>query len=139
MATSSNGSGGHGSRGRQASEAKAALGEGVPDAALPDPEALSAAPPLAPEVSFRLRVAKNWVIMPAMVIRVRVKPNSRASLLTQSGDGSWVAHVRAPAIGGRANQELVALIAQQFHCVKAAVFIKSGACGRMKVVRVEGG
>ena len=77
--------------------------------------------------------------MPATIIRVRVKPNSRTSLLTQSADGSWVAQVKAPAIEGRANRELVALIAQQFHCVKAAVSIKSGASGRIKIVRIETG
>ena len=75
--------------------------------------------------------------MPATIIRIRVKPNSRTSLLTQSADGSWVAHVKAPAIEGRANHELIALIAEQFHCVKAAVCIKSGASGRMKLVRIE--
>jgi len=73
------------------------------------------------------------------IIRVRVKPNSRSSLLRQSADGSWVAHVKAPAIEGRANLELIALIAEQFHCVKAAVSIKSGASGRMKAVRIEAG
>jgi uncharacterized protein (TIGR00251 family) len=77
--------------------------------------------------------------MPATVIRVRVKPNSRTSLLTQSADGSWVAQVKAPPIEGRANKELIALIAEQFHCVKAAVSIKSGGSGRMKVVRIEAG
>ena len=77
--------------------------------------------------------------MLATVIRVRVKPNSRTSLLTQSADGSWVVHVKAPPIEGRANQELIALIARQFHCVKAAISIKSGASGRIKVVRIEAG
>lgn len=77
--------------------------------------------------------------MPATVIRVRVKPNSRTSLLRQSAEGGWVAHVKAPPIEGRANEELIALIAQKFHCVKAAVRIKSGASGRMKVVRIETG
>jgi len=77
--------------------------------------------------------------MLATVIRVRVKPNSRTSLLTQSAAGSWVAHVKAPPIEGRANQELIALIARQFHCVKAAISIKSGASGRIKVVRIAAG
>jgi uncharacterized protein (TIGR00251 family) len=74
--------------------------------------------------------------MPATVIRVRVKPNARTSLLTQSADGSWVAQVKAPPVEGRANQELIALIAEQFHCVKGAVSIKSGASGRMKIVKI---
>jgi uncharacterized protein (TIGR00251 family) len=77
--------------------------------------------------------------MPATIIRVRVKPNSRTSLLRQSAEGGWVAHVKAAPIEGRANEELIALIAQQFHCLKAAVCIKSGAAGRLKVVRIETG
>jgi uncharacterized protein (TIGR00251 family) len=75
--------------------------------------------------------------MPATIIRVRVKPNSRTSQLTQSADGNWVAHVKAAAIEGRANQELIALVAEQFRCVKTSVSIKSGASGRMKLVRIE--
>ena len=54
-------------------------------------------------------------------------------------DGSWLAQVRAPAIAGKANQELIALVASHFHCVKAAVSIKSGASGRMKLVRIGRG
>ena len=50
-----------------------------------------------------------------------------------------MAHVKAAPIEGRANEELIALIAQQFHCLKAAVCIKSGAAGRLKVVRIETG
>ena len=45
--------------------------------------------------------------------------------------------MKAPAIEGRANAELVALIASHFHCVKAAVSIKSGTSGRIKLVRIE--
>jgi hypothetical protein len=67
-------------------------------------------------------------------------PAARVALTeeaTRAADGSWVAHVKAPPIEGRANQELIDLIAEHFHCVKAAVCIKSGASGRMKLVRIE--
>jgi hypothetical protein len=77
--------------------------------------------------------------MSVTVIRVKVKPKARASVLTQLIDGSWLAQVRAPAIEGRANQELIALVAEHFQCVKAAVSIKSGTSGRMKLVRIEVG
>jgi len=40
-------------------------------------------------------------------------------------------------VDGKANAELVALVAKQFGCSKAAVSIKSGAGGRMKLVRVD--
>jgi uncharacterized protein len=75
--------------------------------------------------------------MPTTVIRVKVKPNARASALTRVPDGSWMAQVRAPATEGRANEELIALVAEHFHCVKAAVSIKRGATGRLKLVRIH--
>jgi len=55
-----------------------------------------------------------------MVLRVRVKANARSSTLMQLADGSWVARVRAPPIEGRANEELIALVAEHFHCLRAA-------------------
>jgi uncharacterized protein len=71
------------------------------------------------------------------IIRVKVKPNARTSALTQLPDGSWVAQVKAPAIEGRANKELIALVAQHFHCAKGAVSIKIGTSGRLKLLRIE--
>ena len=75
--------------------------------------------------------------MVGTVIRVRVKPNSRDSSLVLLPDGSWVARVKAQATDGKANKELLELIAGHFRCVKAAVSIKSGASGRIKLVRIE--
>ncbi len=76
--------------------------------------------------------------MQAQVIQVKVKPNSRASQLEQSEDGTWLAQLKSLPIEGKANEELIALIAKHFKCRKAAVSIKSGASGRMKLVRIEG-
>jgi hypothetical protein len=39
-------------------------------------------------------------------------------------------------VDGRANAELVALVAEQFGCRKAQVTIKSGAGARLKLVRI---
>ena len=38
---------------------------------------------------------------------------------------------------GKANTELVGLVAQKFQCRKTAVTIKAGASGRTKLVMVE--
>jgi uncharacterized protein len=73
------------------------------------------------------------------VILVKVKPNSRTSALSQLPDGTWVAQVKAPAIEGRANKELIALVAEHFRCAKAGVSIRSGASGRLKLVKIEAG
>jgi uncharacterized protein len=73
------------------------------------------------------------------LIRVKVKPNARQSSLEQLADGSWLARVRSPAIEGRANGELLALVAGHFGCPKAAVSVKSGARSRTKLIRIASG
>ena len=73
-----------------------------------------------------------------MLIQVKVKPNSRASELARLEDGSGLARLKSPPVDGKANEELIALVAGQFHVGKAAVSIRSGASGRTKFVRIEG-
>ena len=70
-------------------------------------------------------------------IQVKVKPNARVSELEELSDGSWVARVKTPPVDGKANIELVTLIARHFGVRKAQVSIKSGASGRLKLVRIE--
>lgn len=74
-----------------------------------------------------------------ITLSVKVKPNARTSSLVQGADGSWLATLKAPPVDGKANAELIALVAEHFGCAKAAVTIKAGAGGRMKLVRVETG
>lgn len=71
------------------------------------------------------------------MLQVRIKPRAKVSALVQAPDGTWVAKVKSPPIDGRANEELVALVAERFGCPKADVTIKSGASGRTKLVRVK--
>lgn len=74
--------------------------------------------------------------MAAVILKVRVKPRARVSELTQAADGTRVAKLKAPPVDGKANEELVGLVAAKFQCQKAAVTIKAGASGRTKLVRV---
>ena len=71
-------------------------------------------------------------------IQVRVKPNARASALEEQPDGTWLARIKAQPIDGKANEELVGLVAGHFGLRKAQVSIRSGASGRMKLVQIEG-
>ncbi len=75
--------------------------------------------------------------MAAIVLKVKAKPGSRVASLTQEPDGTWVAKLKSPPVDGKANAELVTLVAEHFKCRKADVSIKSGASGRMKLVKVE--
>ena len=70
-------------------------------------------------------------------LRIKVKPNARISELVQMPDGSWQAKLKSPPIDGRANKELIALLAKHFNCRKAAVAIKAGTSARSKLVTVE--
>lgn len=70
-------------------------------------------------------------------IRVKVKPNARMSKFEESGDGAWLAHVKSRPVDGKANDELLALVAAHFSVRKAQVSIRSGVAGRMKLVTIR--
>jgi uncharacterized protein (TIGR00251 family) len=71
------------------------------------------------------------------IIQVKVKPNARVSSLSEMPDGTWLAQIKSPPVDGRANEELVALVAAHFARRKSEVSVKSGASGRMKLVKIE--
>lgn len=74
--------------------------------------------------------------METRFIRVKVKPNARASTLEEQPEGLWLARLKAPPVDGKANAELIELVAKRFGCARSAVSIKSGAGGRMKLVKI---
>jgi hypothetical protein len=69
-------------------------------------------------------------------LQIKAKPGSRVSALEAQPDGTWVARLKAPPVDGKANAELVALVAARFGCRKSDVSIRSGAAGRMKWVEI---
>ena len=76
----------------------------------------------------------------ARTLEVRVRP--RASVRRLEGpdaQGVWHAWLTSAPVDGRANEELVALLAERFGCRKSAVTIRSGAASRLKLVRIEAG
>lgn len=75
--------------------------------------------------------------MTIITLQVKVKPRAKMSFLEQAADGAWLARLKSPPVDGKANEELVALIADHFQCRKDAVKIKAGATGRTKLVKVS--
>lgn len=71
------------------------------------------------------------------VLQIKVKPNARESVLEQADDGTWTARLKSPPVDGRANQELIGLVARHWGCAKSAVELKTGASGRLKLVRID--
>ena len=72
-----------------------------------------------------------------MILQVRVKPQAKVSEISQSADGTWIARLKAAPVDGKANAELIDLVAEKFRCRKTAISIKAGASGRMKLVKVS--
>ncbi|MDE2091532.1 MAG: DUF167 domain-containing protein [Gammaproteobacteria bacterium] len=71
-------------------------------------------------------------------IRVKVKPRARVSALDEpDADGVWLARLKSVPVDGKANEELVALVARHFACPKSAVTIKNGLSSRMKHVQIK--
>jgi uncharacterized protein (TIGR00251 family) len=74
----------------------------------------------------------------SLVIEVRVKPRAHVSELVRESTGTWSARIKSAPVDGKANAELIGLVARHFGCSKSAVSIKSGASGRLKLVHIVG-
>ncbi len=69
-------------------------------------------------------------------IQVKVKPNARTSEFSEHADGTWLAKIKSPPVDGKANSELIDLVAEHFNVSKGSVLIKSGAGARLKLVQI---
>jgi uncharacterized protein (TIGR00251 family) len=69
--------------------------------------------------------------------QVKVKPNAKQSKITYAEDGSLVVHLKSSPVDGKANEELMTLLAKEFKVAKQAVRIKSGASFRQKIVEID--
>jgi uncharacterized protein (TIGR00251 family) len=76
--------------------------------------------------------------MPRARLALRVAPGARRTeVLGRHGDG-WKVSVAAPPERGRANAELVRLLARELAVPAARVTVVRGAAARDKVIEIEG-
>ncbi len=71
-----------------------------------------------------------------MLIRVRVKPNSKREGVKRLTDVFYEVRVKEKPQKGKANQRLIDLLSEYFKVPKERVRIISGKTSRMKVVEV---
>jgi hypothetical protein len=71
-----------------------------------------------------------------MVLDIRVIPKAGRSLVKEEPDGSFKVYLTKPAIEGKANEELVKLLAEYFKVKRYLISIIKGKKGRNKVVRI---
>lgn len=55
-----------------------------------------------------------WLITENMKKRVKVKPNSKVQSIKEEADGSLTVSLKSPPVEGKANQELIKLLAEKF-------------------------
>jgi hypothetical protein len=68
---------------------------------------------------------------------VKVKPNSKQQSIIEEEDGSLTVHLKSPPVDGKANKELVELLAKKFGVPKSHITIQVGRSGRNKVINIE--
>lgn len=74
---------------------------------------------------------------PPTVLTVTVKPNAKQQAIVIEDDGSLSVRLKSSPMEGKANQELIELLARRFGVPKSHVSIKSGATARTKRVVVR--
>lgn len=71
------------------------------------------------------------------ILEVKVKPSSRISELVLQEDGTFIAKLKSAPVDGKANKELIALIAKHFKISKTKIQIKTGSKARLKLVELN--
>ncbi len=71
-----------------------------------------------------------------MKITVKVKPNSKQQKIEITEDGIWIINLKSPPVDGKANQELISLIAKELKITRSQIKIKSGLSNKNKVIEI---
>jgi uncharacterized protein (TIGR00251 family) len=70
-------------------------------------------------------------------IWLTVKPRGRKDEIVALGEGEYRVSVRAPAEDGRANEAVIALLADYFSLTKSRIRIVGGRSARRKLVEIS--
>ncbi len=81
----------------------------------------------------RLNPSSNFM----SVISVKVKPNAKKQAIQEEADGSLTVYLKSPPVDGKANQELIEVLAEKFELRKSQITIKAGLSSRNKVIELE--
>jgi uncharacterized protein (TIGR00251 family) len=74
----------------------------------------------------------------AVRFTVRVQPRAPRSKVDGVHAGALRVRLAAPPVDGAANEELIALLAEQLRVPKRAISIVSGGTSRTKLIQIEG-
>ncbi|NDJ24160.1 hypothetical protein GS682_21425 [Nostoc sp. B(2019)] len=69
--------------------------------------------------------------------KVKVKPNSKQQKIEEQPDGSLIVYLKSPPVDGKANEELIKLLAEKFDVSKSYIKIKTGLSSRQKLIEIN--
>lgn len=72
-----------------------------------------------------------------MLIYLKVKPNQRFNKVEKLETG-WQIRLKAPAIDGKANENLVEFLSELLKISKSKMILKKGHTSRLKCIDIEG-
>jgi hypothetical protein len=73
-----------------------------------------------------------------MKLKVKVIPNTKENKVLEENDGFKV-YIKSPPVGGKANKELITVLAEFFQIRKSDVRIIRGERARKKVIQIKKG
>jgi uncharacterized protein (TIGR00251 family) len=73
-----------------------------------------------------------------MIIKVRVIPNSKRNEVISRVGSILRVKVEAPAVDGKANEELCDFLADFFDVKRSMIFLRKGERGREKTIEIIG-
>jgi uncharacterized protein (TIGR00251 family) len=74
----------------------------------------------------------------AAILAVRVTPGAKLNAVTAIKEGVWNIKIAAPAVEGKANEELVLFLSRLFDVRKSSISVMKGQRSRSKLVGVSG-
>ena len=75
--------------------------------------------------------------MKVMQKSIKVKPNSQQKKIIEEADGSLSISLKSPPVDGKANEELIKLLAKKFSVPKSRITIKLSLSSRQKLVVID--
>jgi uncharacterized protein (TIGR00251 family) len=71
-----------------------------------------------------------------MKIRIKVKHNAKQQQIQENEDGSLTIRLKSPPVDGKANAELIKLLAKRYKVSKSQITIKTGLSAKQKLIEI---
>lgn len=72
-----------------------------------------------------------------MRISVSVKPNAKKNQIEVVDERQYIVRVKSAPTEGKANETLIALLAEYFDVARSRITIRSGRSSRKKIIEIE--